>query len=140
MAENKTKPTERDPADFIAAVEPEWKREDAETVCAMMKRLSGEKPKMWGGSIVGFGQYHYKYASGREGDSLLTGFSPRKSALTLYVMGGFESRPDLMERLGKYKTGKSCLYVKRLSDIDMEVLEELIVADIDYMRATYDTT
>ena len=95
---------------------------------------------MWGGSIVGFGQYHYKYASGREGDMLLTGFSPRKTALTLYVMGGFESRPDLMKRLGKYKTGKSCLYVKRLSDIDMDVLEELIVADIDYMRATYDTT
>ncbi|QLC25519.1 DUF1801 domain-containing protein [Parasphingopyxis algicola] len=139
MAENKTKPTEKSPADFIEAVEPEWKREDAKTVCALMERLSGEKPKMWGPSMIGFGQYHYKYESGREGDMLLTGFSPRKTALTLYVMGGFKQRPELMERLGKYKTGKSCLYVKRLSDIDMDVLEELIAADLAYMRANYDT-
>lgn len=140
MAENKTKPTDLDPREFIASVEPDWKREDAETICALMERLSGEPPKMWGTSMVGFGQYHYKYASGREGDMLLTGFSPRKTALTLYVMSGFEKQPELMERLGKYKTGKSCLYVKRLSDIDMDVLEELILADIEYMRETYDTT
>jgi uncharacterized protein DUF1801 len=140
MAGNKTKPGEQDAAAFINAVEPDWKREDARTVCAMMERLSGRPPVMWGGSIIGFGQYHYKYESGREGDSLMTGFSPRKTALTLYVMGGFKQRPDLMERLGKYKTGKSCLYVKRLSDIDMDVLEELVAADIAYMRANYDTT
>lgn len=139
MAENKTKPTSKDPNDFIDNVEPEWKREDAKTICALMERLSGRPPKLWGASIIGFGQYHYKYASGREGDSLMTGISPRKAALTLYVMGGFKQRPDLMARLGKYKTGKSCLYVKRLSDIDMAVLEDLIAADIAYMRATYDT-
>lgn len=139
MAENKTKPTDKSPKDFIEAVEPEWKRDDAKTICAMMERLSGHRPKMWGASIIGFGQYHYKYESGREGDSLMTGFSPRKTALTLYVMGGFKQRPDLMERLGKYKTGKSCLYVKRLSDIDLAVLEELVAADIAYMRANYDT-
>lgn len=140
MAENKTKPTSKDPKDFIAAVEPEGKREDAQTICTLMERLSGCPPKLWGTSIIGFGQYHYKYASGREGDTLMTGFSPRKTALTLYVMGGFKQRPDLMARLGKYKTGKSCLYVKRLSDIDMAVLEELVAADIAYMRATHDTT
>jgi len=139
MVENKTKPGEQDPERFIEAVEPEWKRDDARTICAMMKRLSGKPPVMWGPSIVGFGQYHYKYESGREGDSLMTGFSPRKTALTLYVMAGFKQRPDFMERLGKYKTGKSCLYVKRLSDIDMAVLEELVAADIAYMRANYDT-
>ncbi|MEM8695615.1 MAG: DUF1801 domain-containing protein [Pseudomonadota bacterium] len=140
MAENKTKPIEKSPADFIAAVEPDWKREDAETICAMMERLSGEKPKMWGPSIIGFGQYHYRYDSGREGDFMLTGFSPRKTALTLYIMGGFPRHEDIMARLGKYKTGKSCLYVKRLSDVDLDVLEELVTASLDHMRANYDTT
>ncbi|WP_299321934.1 DUF1801 domain-containing protein [Parasphingopyxis sp.] len=139
MAENKTKPTEKSPADFIAAVEPDWKREDAKTICALMERLSGEPPKMWGPSIIGFGQYHYKYESGREGDFLLTGFSPRKTALTLYIMGGFPRHEEIMARLGTYKTGKSCLYVKRLSDIDMDVLEELVTASLAYMRETYDT-
>ncbi|MGP1352190.1 MAG: DUF1801 domain-containing protein [Parasphingopyxis sp.] len=139
MAENKTKPTKKSPADFIAAVEPDWKRADAQTVCAMMERLSGEKPKMWGPSIIGFGQYHYKYESGREGDFMLTGFSPRKTALTLYIMGGFPRHEEIMARLGTYKTGKSCLYVKRLSDIDMDVLEELVAASLSYMRETYDT-
>ncbi|MGP1281894.1 MAG: DUF1801 domain-containing protein [Parasphingopyxis sp.] len=139
MAGNKTKPTEKSPADFIDAVEPDWKREDAKTVCALMERLSGEKPRMWGPSIIGFGQYHYKYESGREGDFLLTGFSPRKTALTLYIMGGFPRHKEIMARLGKYKTGKSCLYVKRLDDIDMDVLEELVTASLAYMRANYDT-
>lgn len=140
MAENKTRPTGKSPADFIEAVEPDWKREDAKTVCALMERLSGEKPKMWGPSIIGFGQYHYKYESGREGDFLLTGFSPRKTALTLYIMGGFPRHEEIMARLGTYKTGKSCLYVKRLSDIDMDVLAELVTASLAYMRETYDTT
>ncbi|MGJ8537639.1 MAG: DUF1801 domain-containing protein [Parasphingopyxis sp.] len=139
MAENKTKPSAGDPGAFLDAVEPAWKRREARTICAMMARLSGKPPVLWGGSIIGFGRYHYKYESGREGDFPMTGFSPRKTALTLYVMGGFRQRPDLMERLGKYKAGKSCLYVKRLSDIDMNVLEELVAADIAYMRANYDT-
>lgn len=139
MAKNKTKPTAGDVDAFIDAVESNRKREDAKTLLTLFRRLSGHDPKMWGPSIIGFGQYHYKYDSGREGDMALTGFSPRKSALTLYVMGGFKRRPDLMEKLGKYKTGKSCLYVNKLDDIDMEVLEELIAADIAYMRETYDT-
>lgn len=139
MAGNKTTETETNVDDFIEAVEPKRKRDDAKALLPLFKRLSGHKPKMWGPSMIGFGQYHYKYESGREGDMMMTGFSPRKTALTLYVMGGFKQRPDLMEKLGKYKTGKSCLYVNKLDDIDIDVLEELIAADIAYMRATYDT-
>ncbi|MBC2776152.1 DUF1801 domain-containing protein [Parasphingopyxis marina] len=140
MAENKTKPTKIDPATFIAAVEPDWKREDAETICALMERLSGHPPKMWGPSIIGFGQYHYTYESGREGDSMLTGFSPRKSALTLYIMAGFPRHEEIMARLGKHRTGQACLYVKRLSDIDMGALEELIAASLAHMRDKYDVS
>lgn len=139
MAENKTQSTEASVTGFLDAVEPEQKREDARTVCAMMERLSGHPPKMWGPSIIGFGQYHYKYDSGREGDFLLTGFSPRKSDLSLYIMDGYQDRSEILSRLGKHKTGKSCLYVKKLSDIDLDVLEELITDSLDYMRATYDT-
>ncbi len=138
MAENKTRPTAVDPAAFLDAVEPEWKREDAWTLCRMMERLSGHAPRMWGPSIVGFGRYRYRYESGREGEAMLTGFSPRKTALTLYVMGGFKSRPELMDRLGRFKTGKSCLYIKRLSDVDRDALEALIAADLAYMREKYD--
>ena len=103
----------------------------------IMMEVTGEKPKMWGPSIVGFGSYHYVYASGREGDWPLTGFSPRKQALTLYIMAGFGHYDELMSRLGKHKTGKSCLYVKRLSDIDESVLRELIAASVDHMKSTY---
>jgi len=92
---------------------------------------------MWGRSIVGFGSYHYRYASGREGDWMLTGFSPRKQALTLYIMDGFDGHEDLMSKLGKYKTGKSCLYVKSLEHIDMDVLRELVTESVAYMRRTY---
>ena len=140
MAENKTQPTDASVADFLDAVEPERKREDARTVCAMMERLSGHPPKMWGASIVGFGSYHYKFDSGREGDFLMTGFSPRKANLVLYVGAGREQQALLLERLGKHKTGKSCLYINKLADIDLGVLEELIAADIAHMRETYDTT
>ncbi len=140
MAENKTRETGASVTRFLDAVEPDWKQEDARTVCALMERLSGHPPKMWGTSIVGFGQYHYKYASGREGGFLLTGFSPRKTALTLYIMDGYQDRSEILSRLGKHKLGKSCLYVKRLSDIDVDVLEELICDSLAYMRATYDTT
>ncbi len=92
---------------------------------------------MWGTSIVGFGTYHYKYASGREGDWMLTGFSPRKQALTLYIMAGFEKYQELMDQLGTFKTGKSCLYVKRLSDINLDVLEELVRESVRYMKTQY---
>ncbi len=103
----------------------------------MMERVVKTKPKMWGDSMVGFGTYHYKYPSGREGDWFLTGFAPRKKALTLYIMAGFTQYDPLMDKLGKYKTGKSCLYVKRLDDIDLSVLEELIEASADYVSKLY---
>lgn len=102
-----------------------------------MSRATGEKPMMWGTTIVGFGTYHYKYDSGREGDWMLTGFSPRKQALTLYIMSGFDKYQELMDQLGTYKTGKSCLYVKRLSDINLNVLVELVQESVRYMRRQY---
>lgn len=140
MAENKTQPTDASVGKFLDAVEPETKREDARQICALMERVSGYPPKMWGPAIVGFGQYHYKYESGREGDFLLTGFSPRKAALALYIMDGYQDREEILSRLGKFTRGKSCLYVKRLTDIDLAVLEELIRDSLAYMRRTYDVT
>ncbi len=105
----------------------------------MMREATGARARMWGPSIVGFGQYHYQYASGREGDSMITGFSPRKQAMTLYVIPGFQHFGTLMAKLGKYKTGKSCLYIKRLSDVDEKVLKRLIERSVQYMRENYDT-
>lgn len=125
MAELKTKVNDASVDDFINAVADEQRRNDCKAVAKMMEEITGEKGKMWGASIVGFGSYHYKYASGREGDWMATGFSPRKQNLTLYVMTGFGEQ-DLMKKLGKYKTGKSCLYLKKLSDVDEDVLRELI--------------
>ena len=100
----------------------------------MMADITGEKPVMWGPSVVGFGSYHYKYASGREGDWMITGFSPRKQALTLYIMPGFDRYDDLMVKLGKYKTGKSCLYINKLEDVDKNILHELIAHSVKYMN------
>lgn len=137
MAVNKTKPESVDPAAFIAAVPNEKKRADARTLAAMMERLSGEPPVMWGPSIVGFGSYHYRYDSGREGDAARIGFSPRSTALVLYLADGFPHHADLLSRLGKHKTGKSCLYVNTLSDVDGGVLEELITASVAWMDETY---
>jgi hypothetical protein len=99
-----------------------------------MKRVTGAEPRLWGAVMVGFGSYHYRYESGREGDWFVTGFSPRKGNLTLYIMAGFDRYPELLERLGKFKTGKSCLYVKKLADVDEQVLVELIAASVDHMR------
>jgi hypothetical protein len=104
----------------------------------MMREATGSRAKMWGAHIVGFGEYHYKYASGREGDFMVTGFSPRKQALTLYIIPGFSHFESLMSKLGRYKTGKSCLYIKRLSDIDEKVLKRLIVSSVEYMRKHYE--
>lgn len=137
MAELKTKKTDASVDDFIAAVEDEQRRKDCKAVMAIMKRVTKASPKMWGTNIVGYGSYHYKYASGQEGDWPLTGFSPRKQALTVYVMAGFEDYPELMAKLGKYKTGTSCLYVKRLSDVDAAVLEKLIAVSVKDMREHY---
>lgn len=137
MADNKTQPTGEDVKAFINGLGDERKRIDCLEVMQMMEALSGERAKMWGPAIVGFGTYHYKYDSGREGDFLRIGFSPRKANLTLYIMGGFPRYHDLMQRLGKYKTGKSCLYIKSLNDINLEVLKELMKASLDYMEKRY---
>ncbi len=133
----KTKPTAVDVTTFIEAVADEKQRADAHKISAMMERLSGHKPKMWGPSIIGFGQYHYKYDSGHEGDMARIGFSPRKGNTVLYITNGFTGYSDLMARLGKHKTGKSCLYIKRLSDIDESVLEELCVESLKWMAEKY---
>ncbi|MBB4948691.1 hypothetical protein F4556_004226 [Kitasatospora gansuensis] len=125
MAEPKTKPTATDPAAFLAAV-PDERRADAEALYALMAEVTGVPAVMWGGSIVGFGRYHYRYASGRGGDWPPVGFSPRKQALTLYVAEGFEPHRDLLARLGPHTTGKGCLYVKRLAALDQAVLRELV--------------
>lgn len=130
MPENKTKPTNASVAAFIDAVEPAQRREDAKTVCAMMERLSGEQPVMWGPSIIGFGTCHYRYDSGHEGDMPRIGFSPRKASLVLYIVLGFPRYDALMAKLGKYTTGKSCLYIKKLADVDMVVLEQLTATSL----------
>jgi len=137
MSGLKTKKNRASVQQFLGSVDNEKRRKDARTVLKLMQEITGEKPAMWGSSIIGFGSYHYRYESGREGDWMLTGFSPRKQALTLYIMSGFRRYEDLMSRLGKYKTGKSCLYVKNLEDIDLDVLRELIAESVAFMRRTY---
>lgn len=139
MAENKTKPNKTSVTAFVNGVEDEQRRRDVKKVAAMMREATGSRARMWGANIVGYGQYHYKYDSGREGDFMITGFSPRKQALTLYVIPGFKHFETLMGKLGKYKTGKSCLYITKLSDVDEKVLKRLIVASVRYMRKNYDT-
>ncbi len=121
-----TVPTRASVAKFIGAVENETRRKDAKTLLAMMKKITGDKPVMWGPSIVGFGEYHYKYDSGREGDFMLVGFSPRKSNMVLYVLGSLKDDDPLLGKLGKFKRGRSCLYVNKLGDVDSGVLEKLI--------------
>ena len=122
----KTRPTRTSVTAFINAVEHEGRKRDAKTILALMKKLTGEKAVMWGPSIIGFGSYHYKYESGHEGDMLLVGFSPRKANLVLYVLGSIDEDDPLLDRLGKYKRGRACLYVNKLEDVDMKVLEKLI--------------
>lgn len=116
--------------DAFIAKQPAEIAADCRTIIALMKKATGEEPKLWGPSIVGFGKYAYKYESGREGEWMLTGFSPRKANLTLYIMMGFEEELDLMKKLGKHTTGKSCLYIKKLSDVDLKVLEQLIAKGV----------
>jgi Domain of unknown function (DU1801) len=135
MAENKTKPTKDSVAGFLKKVSDKDRRDDCFKVLEMMKAVTGEEPEMWGSSIVGFGRYHYKYESGREGDAPLTGFSPRKSDLTLYITTGFYPLSDLMTRLGKHKTGKSCLYIKKLADIDLSVLGKVVEKSVKLMAS-----
>jgi hypothetical protein len=139
MAENKTKPTKRSVTAFINGIDDKQKRADVKKVAAMMRKATGARAVMWGPGIVGYGQYHYQYASGREGDFMVTGFSPRKQALTVYIIPGFNPFDSMMKKLGKYKTGKSCLYINRLSDVDESVLERLIWASVKHMRKNYET-
>jgi len=137
MAEIKTRPTGVAVDEFLDNVADPQRREDARQVRAMMERLSGEPPVIWGPGMIGFGRYRYKYDSGREGEHFRLGFSPRAKELVLYLIGGFPRHQALMDRLGKYRTGKSCLYVKRLNDVDETILEELIVEALAYMRERY---
>ncbi len=139
MAENKTKPGQASVTAFVNGIEDSQRKREVRKVASMMRKATGSRAKMWGASIIGFGSYHYKYASGREGDFMITGLSPRKQALTVYIMPGFSRFEPLMKKLGKYKTGKSCLYIKRLSDVDETVLNELIVASVKDMRGRYET-
>ena len=135
--EAKTKETDVDVEAYLDAIPDETRRSDARKVRAMMERLSGEPARMWGPSIVGFGRYHYKYDSGHEGEAARIGFSPRARELVLYIIPGFDRYSEMMARLGKHRTGKSCLYIKRLADVDEEVLEALAGASIAHMREKY---
>lgn len=140
MAENKTQPTDASVDDFINQVESPKKRKDAFALKKMMEEITGEKAVMWGPSIIGFGQYHYKYESGREGDFLIVGFSPRKASISLYVLGCMHEDFDFsIQKLGKVKTGASCIYINKLSDIDQNALRELIAKGYQYMKTKYPT-
>src|SRR5512134_3587589 len=132
--ELKTKVNDASVTKFINSVADEQKRNDCLELLKLMKQVTKEEPKMWGSSIVGFGSYHYKGKSGREGDWLLTGFSPRKQNLTLYLMGGFDTHAALLNKLGKFTTGAGCLYIKRLDDVDKKVLKELVQASVKRMK------
>lgn len=136
-AKLKTKENEASVEDFINQVEDETKRNDCWKIAAMMEKSSGKPPKMWGTSIVGFDQYHYKYESGTEGDMCRIGFSPRKQNMTVYIVDGFEKYAELMSKLGKHKTGKSCLYFKKLSDVDEKILNELIELSVKWFNDKY---
>jgi hypothetical protein len=137
MAEQKTKPTAESVDAFIDGVENVTRREDARTLLALMREVTGEEPRMWGPSMIGFGEYHYRYDSGHEGNSFRTGFSPRKTELSLYVMPGVGKYEHLLARLGRHRTGVSCLYVRRLADVDMAVLRELVEAGWADMQRRY---
>ena len=133
-AELKTKVNDASVTKFLNSVADKGKRKDSFEILKLMQQVTKEEPKMWGSSIVGFGSYHYKGASGREGDWMLTGFSPRKQNLTLYLMHGFDVHKDLLKKLGKYKTGMGCLYIKKLDDVDRKVLKELVQASVKRMK------
>jgi len=137
MAKNveiKTKVNDASVEGFLNSVTDEQKRKDSFEILRLMENVTKETPKMWGSSIVGFGSYHYKGAGGREGDWMLTGFSPRKANLTLYILGGFDSSLDLLKKLGKHKTSVGCLYINKLDDVDKEVLKELVAESVKTMK------
>lgn len=133
----KTQVTEASVTDFLNTVADDTRRTDCFAVAKLMQKITGKKPKMWGGAIVGFDQYHYRYESGHEGDMCMIGFSPRANALTLYVLHDIPQREALLARLGKHKTGKGCLYINKLADIDLKVLETLIRTSYQWIKAKY---
>lgn len=139
MSDLKTKANQQSITAYLNTIEPQKKREDSFAILALMQEVSGEAPQMWGDTIIGFGRYHYKYASGREGDWVLAGFAPRKQNLTLYIMSGFDGYDELMSKLGKHSIGKSCLYIKKLEDIDLAILRQLIAQSIAHMKQTNPT-
>ena len=134
MAELKTQPTNKSVKDFIDGIAEDAKRRDCRTIMKIMKKVTKARPRMWGSSMVGYGKYRYKYASGREGEWFTAGFSPRAQSLTLYIMSGFKGHDALLKKLGKHTTGKSCLYIKRLDDIDLGVLENLIERSVRHVE------
>lgn len=134
--ELKTQKNDASVDDFINSISDDQKRRDSLAILELMRKVTGENPVMWGGAIIGFGDYHYKYASGQEADWFLAGFSPRKQNLTLYIMSGFAQYDDLLGSLGKFKTGVSCLYIKKLADVDLDVLEKLVRLSVEHMRKT----
>ncbi|MEM6896314.1 MAG: DUF1801 domain-containing protein [Pseudomonadota bacterium] len=140
MSDNKTRPMDVSPAEVIAAIEHPTRRADAQTLDALFRRVTGWEPQMWGPSMVGYGSYHYKYASGREGDMLATGFAPRKSNLSIYIMPGYADFHGVLGRLGKHKHGKACLYINKLADVDLQVLEELVRAGLKDLSSKYPVT
>ena len=142
MAEAKTKETGTSVESFLGDIEDEARRRDARVFLDLMKRITGESPKMWGSGIVGFGKYHYRYESGHEGDTCLTGFAPRKNEFSIYLNGTYfpgldEKRQRLLDRLGKHRLGKACLYVKRATDIDLKVLEQLVAMGVNELKKHY---
>jgi len=139
MATLKTQPNHQSVQDFLQQIEDPDQQKDALRILQIMEKISGKTAQMWGDSMIGFGSYHYRYASGREGDWFLTGFAPRKKQLSLYIMAGFDQYDTLLQKLGKYKTGKSCLYIKKLADVDEAILKELIRQSVTYMQKQYPT-
>ena len=135
MAEQKMKLTEASVPAFLNGIPDQTRRTECYAILGMMKRVTGMEPKIWGTGLVGFGNYHYKYASGHEGDCFITGFASRKTALTLYITGGVERFPKLLEKLGKHKAGKGCLYIKNLDDVNLSVLEDLLKKSVDHTLA-----
>jgi hypothetical protein len=134
MAQPKTQPNDKSVTDFLDGVEDDNKREDSFVILELMKEVTGSEPIMWGDSIIGFGNYRYKYASGKPAEWFLVGFSPRVQNLTLYIMSGFEEYDQLLDKLGQHSTGKSCLYVKRLENVDLDILKELIEKSVAHMK------
>jgi len=134
MAELKTKMNKASVSEFLNTIEDDTLRKDCKEIAKIMKEVTKENPKMWGTSIVGYGSYHYKYASGREGDWFVTGFSPRKQNITLYIMSGFDRYKELLKKLGRHATGKSCLYIKRLEDVNKKILKELVKESVHVMK------